>query len=414
MRPTAWASGAVAAAAVLWTGGLAFDAPGAAAASAGLAALVGARAALFLSRTARAAEGLGVERRVERSHVRQGEPVGVATRLDLPPVPGLRVSLADLPPASAAYVPGETRAVGGWARYWVRMTLPGEAAFRGVRLEARDPFFSTVLELAADRYAGTPLTVLPSDAPDRPWPAEGTVTGERERERQSVLRGQGTRSYRPFRAGDDPALVDWKLSAKFGRYFVREPTGQAGGPPLVVVDLPPRDASAADDVLSAAAGAVGAAVAEHGTCSLLAVAGGQVVAFLDREADLAALVRQLGALAGVAPAPLFRARDPSSLRQRLRTAERSAGAPDGRLAAALRASLAGAGRSPFEQDLDRVLAAAGESDVVLYSAGAGDRSHLALLGAAVLRQGRRLRAYLPGPDPAAVADLAPYGAVEAL
>ena len=215
-----------------------------------------------------------------------------------------------------------------------------------------------------------------------------------------MLRGQGTRSYRPFRSGDDPALMDWKLSAKYGRSFVREPTGRVGGAPLVVVDLPPADAPGAGTVLSAAGEAVEAAVREFGTCSLLVVAGGEVVAFRDREADLAALVRLLafrdddvrepalpgprpgrappaaarGRAVGLGPVPPARGRAPGEPRRSRADPVRAGGGP-------------------------RTSPARSERDVVVYSAGAGDPGHLALIGAAVRRHGRRLRVLLLPAQP---------------
>ena len=413
MRPTPWTGGVAAVAAVLGASGLFLNAPAAAAGGAGLAVLLAVRGALFLYRTGAVADGIGIERELERELVRQGAPVGVATRVTVPAPPGLEATVTDLPPASAEHDPREARVVGGWARYRVRLTVPGEVAFRGLRLETADRFFSTTLLLTAPPYAGTVATVF-APGTGRTTVGDGTAPGERERERQSVLRGQGTRSYRPFRSGDDPALVDWKLSAKFGRFFVREPTGRASGAPFVVVDLPPADAPGAAAVLSGAGDAVEAAVREFGACSLLVVAGGEVVLFCEREPDLAALVRPLAYRTGEPADPLYRVRDPFALRQRQRSAEGSASAPARRLGAALRANLASAARTPFEREVDRALGSSEERDVVVYSAGTGDASHLALIGAAVRRRGRHLRVLLPRPDPAAVERLTPYGVVEAL
>lgn len=413
MRPSAWAGGVAAVAAVLGAAGLALDAPAAAAGAAGLAALLAARAALFLWRTATVADGVVIDRRVERPHVPQGEPVGVVTRVTMPRVDGLRTTLRDLPPASAVYDPREVVVIMGTIRYWVRMTVPGKVAFRGVQLETGDAFFSTVLPMTTPAYAGTTVTVLAAGA-ERARREFGTLEGDIERDRRSVLRGQAVRSFRPFRPGDDPALVDWKLSAKFRQRYVREPSGQTGGQPLVVVDLPGADDHGAGAVLSAAGSAVDAAVREFGVGSLLVVAGGEVIGFRDGDPDLASLVRMLAARQEGMAKPLFRAADRTALRQREREAARSAVPALRRFACALRANLATGLRVPFEEEVDRALADTEPRDVVLFSAVSGDVSHLALVGAVVRRQGRRLRYHLSRADPAAVARLTPYGPVEAL
>jgi len=413
VRPTAWTGSVAAVAAVLGLVGLYLDAPPAAGAGAGLAGLLASMAVLFLVRTLRVADGIAVERTVERSLVRQGSPVGVETRVVLPASPGLEVSLADLPPASALHDPAGARISGGSAAYRVRLPLPGEVAFRGLRLTTADRFFTTGLDLTAPAFAGPSVTVLPAGqvhGEDLP----GTGAGEMEREKRALLRGQGIRSYREFRSGDDPALIDWKLSAKYGRFFVREPTGSAGGPPFVVVDLPPCGAPGADALLSAAGDTVESVIRDHGSVSLLTVAGGDLVAFRPGEADLPALVRLLSPRDEDPAAPLFRVRDPVWLRRRMGAADRGATGPSHRLAAALRATLATPSRSPFEEEIERCLGSVEPGSVVVFTSGVGELSHLVLIGAAVRRTGRELRFRLPGAARATVAGLAPYARVEAI
>ncbi len=414
MRPTAWTSGAAAVAAVLGSAGLLFDAPAAAGAATGLAALLGARAALFLARTARVADGLAVERSAERGAIRQGAPVAFEVTATAPAVPGLAVRLTDLPPASAVHDDGDLALRDGRAQYRLRFMAPGEVSFRGVRVVTRDPFFSATLFCTAPPYAGAAVTVFPAGRA-RTDLGIGLRAGELERERKAILRGQGIMAYRPFRAGDDRALMDYKLSAKYGRDFVREPNSQAGNSPLLIVDLPAAGAAGGEAVLSAAGEAVEREFQQNGRCSLLVVAGGEVVASRDGSPDQAELVRLIGwrkESGGIGA--LYRVLDPVVARQRLRGIEGGTGAPSRRLAAALRANLGHAVRTPFEEDLGRALAGLTHRDVIVYTAASGEISHLNMITGAVRRRGQSLRLRFRHPGPGALRGLPPDAIVEAL
>lgn len=412
MRPTAWTGGLAAVAGVLGVVGLYLDAPAAAGAAGGLAALLSVRAVLFLSRVTRYVDGLDVSRAVAKEMVRQGAPVEVEVRATAPAVQGLSVELEDLPPRSASYSSGDQVLREGRARYRVRFLAPGGVAFRGVEVRALDPFFSTDLLCTAPRYAGTPLTVLPSGA-HRPEIVTGAGTGEFERERKAVMHGQGVRSYRPYLSGDDLALIDWKLSAKHSRYFVREPTSLVGGAPLLVVDLPFKDAPGEEPLLTAAGEAIEQEVRAFGRCSLLVVAGGEVVAWRYHDQDLPGMVRLLAPREEPSVVPFYRLHDPAFLRQQLRGAEHGTTPFSRHLAVALRGSL-GARRPLFEEEVEQILAGTEHQEVVVYSAAVDEVSHLNLIAAAARRRGRSLRLRLPNPERGALAGLSPYGRVEAL
>lgn len=413
MRPTRWTGSAAVAAAVLGIIGLFLDAPAAAGASVGLAALLSGGAVLFLYRTIRYADGLAVERAVGQGLVCQGSVVEVGVRVTSVAVPGLAVKIMDLPPRSAVHDPEETVLKDGEGRYRIRLMAPGEVFFRGLRVEVADRFFRTTLFCTAPRFAATMLTVYPVGS-DRPDKGPGSGAGELELERKGMLRGQGIRAFRPFRSGDDPALMDWKLSAKYSRLFVREPNSQVGGPPLLIVDLPVAGAEGGEELLIAAGEAIGREVRDYGYCTLLVVAGGEVVGFWYHEQDLPALVRNLRPRPADSGVPLYRVYDPVVLRQRLRAAERGVSEPSRRFAAVLRATLGSRSTSAFEEEVGRILAGTEHPEVVVYTAATDEISHLNLIAGAARRHGRTLRILLPRPGPGLLARLSSYARVEVL
>ena len=412
MRPTALTGGAAAVAAVLVMIGLAFDTPVIAGAAGGLAALLSVRAVLFLSRAARFADALEVTRTIEKEMVQQGIPIEVETRVPSSVAQGLTINMADLPPGSTGYAQDGPTLHDGRARYRVRFLVPGEVRFRGVVVRMADPFFTTEFQCTAPRYEGNPITVLPSGA-SRIDCAAGMEVDRVEVDRKAILRGQEVAGFRPFRPGDDRGLVDWKLSAKHGRPFVREMTGLTGGAALLVIDLPAGDAPGTAPLLAAAGDAIEQEMREFGQCSLVVVNAAEVVAWRLHDRDISALVRLLVPFEASTVVPVYRGRDPIFLRQRLRAAEDGDTPYSHTLAQALRGTLT-ADRPRFEQEMAEILAAADHQEVIVYSAAAGDCSHLNLLATAIRRQGRNLCLRIPDPRRDMIRGLGLYGRVEAL
>jgi len=389
------------------------DSLAAAAGAMGLTALLCGQAALFLYRTTRYADDLQVERAVGKGPVCLGTLVEVSVRVTTPAVPGLLLRLTDLPPPSAVYDPNEAVLAQGEGRYRVRFITPGEVRFRGVLLEIGDRFFSTAIVCASPRCAGETITILPAGSMVSE-PAPGSDAGMKELDRIGFPRGEGISGFRPFRRGDDASMVDWKLTAKYGLPFVREPTTEVGTAPLVVVDLPVSETPGAAAILSAAGEAIECEIREQGQCSLLLIAGGEVVDFRNHERDLGVLLGLLSIRIPDPVHPLYRVMDPLVLLERLQSIERSPLIPLQRLAIVLRVTLRRAMRTPFEQDIDRAMRKAEHREVVVYTASSGEVSHLNLIAAAARRRRRHLVIRLPRAVRDSVSQLSPYPWVEAI
>lgn len=413
MQATPLTEGCTIVAIVLGLIGLYLDSLAAVAGAMGLTGLLCGQGALFLYRTARYANDLQVVRQVKGRPVYLGIPVEVSTKVTTSAVQGLHVRLTDLPPRSAVYVYDEAVLRDGEGRYQVRFMTPGEVSFRGLQIETANPFFTTSIFHAAPRYVGEKVLVLPVEM-GTSRPAPGAGSGGTELARAGALQGEGIRGFRPFRQGDDPARVDWKLTAKHGRPFVREPNSEAGNAPLIVVDLPAPEASGAVAVLSAASSEIRREIREYGKCTLLLIAGGEVIAFYRHEPNLVGLLRLLGLQPPESIHPLYRIKDPVVLMARFRAAERELFLPSQRLAVALRVALGARVRSAFEKEVDQVLAATEHREVVVYTASSADTSHLNLIATAARRRRRRLVIRVPRSQQGSIAWLSPYPRVEAI
>lgn len=70
------------------------------------------------------------------------------------------------------------------------------------------------------------------------WPARGPVAAAPPGAHHSRLRGSSAEfaEYRPYRQGDDPRRIDWKLLARSDRAAIRLATERAVLPTMIVVD----------------------------------------------------------------------------------------------------------------------------------------------------------------------------------
>ncbi len=417
MEPTARTGALAAAAGVLGAAALYLDAPAVLAPAAALSLFLLGRAGLLEYRALRVLDTCVLERTVAPEVVRQGGEAAVEGRLALRSPDGVAVTATDLLPAGlvagSAGTAYREEAGGLVARYTVTPLLPGELGFRGLRLECADPFFRTSFDLAGPGFREPPVRVIGAFA-ERHGPVFGVGVGERESERRLMLRGQGIRAFRPYLSGDDMALIDWKLSAKHSRFFVREPTSQVGGAPLMVVDLPdasrPRDGEACDRLVSLVGRELEGVVREFGACSLLVLSDGAVIAYRHREQSLAELLRLVTLPRPAFSAGFYRVRDPVFLRRRVRLAERTGSAFGARLAPVLTAFRAGQAGRWFQEQVDPALLAAPEREITIYAVGRGDPGAINLLVLAADRLQKAVRVVLVAPEPGFSDRVATYGA----
>ena len=410
IRPTRTTGGIAALALALTAVAIIIESPAAALAAGSLGIFLLWRAGRF-SRDFRAlAASLTVTRDLDRTILRQGAVAAVRMQADLAAPPGMKIWVHDLPPAVAAgdaplCEPGKA------VTYTVRLMAPGETSFGGVVLAASDAFFAA--SLACRRFDAPHLRVFPAGTVEAGRGMGGGV-GETEVDRKAALAGQSVRGFRPYRMGDDPRQVDWKVTARRGTLYVRELTGLEGGAPLIAVDLPaPGDGDLAtlSRFSMAVYGAIEGAIDSRDGCSLLVVAGGEVVRFLPRALVSHEAFAALGGLTPVEPrVPLYRA---PGLARGARMNGRGAGPEerayrerlDGILSAFAKGSV------PFAMAVGRACDRADALEVRLYSLlPPGDKSHLLQ----VIREAKVRGMWVTLRAPAGAGSLPGIDAVEVL
>jgi len=391
IRPTRTSGGFAALALALTVTGLLLANPAAVLAAGSLALFLFWRSWRFEQDLAAAVDSLAVTREVDRTILRQGTAATVRVRADLAVPAGMAVRVRDLPPAVATgdappCEPGKT------ATYTVRLMAPGETGFGGVALSARDAFFSR--EIVCRRHDAPRIRVFPAGTAES-GRGRGGAGSDAEVDRRAALTGQGIRGFRPYQTGDNPSLIDWKVSARRDAYYVRQQAGLAGGSPLIAVDLPARtgDPETFARFSMAVCGAVEGAINARDGCSLLVVAGGEVVRFLPRTMDIREAVAALGGLAPLEPrTPLYRAPGPAVLAARARMNGR--GAEDRAFRetfGGILANFAKESPAPFAAAVRAAFGRAEASEVRIYSLlPEGDKSHLIQLAREAKVRGMRV------------------------
>jgi len=249
------------------------------------------RAMVFSGNMAIVGNSLNLKRSMEKNFIRRGYDIEVRNSVSCRIPPGISVSVHDILPGGAQVVQGKNECQfqnpGSHASgYQYRMSIfsIGNIRFGGLDIEIRDNFFISQVSFRSSHFRDPNLFVEPvSHFRKR---IDTGRFGDLEEERRTPLRGFGVLSFRDYVTGDDPKTIDWKLTAKHGRMYVREYTGLSGYPPLFVVDIPPESGElqkARDNMLGSASQGLRDAIREGGKFSVLLISGANLVRYLPDE-----------------------------------------------------------------------------------------------------------------------------------
>lgn len=394
-----------------------------------LVLFLAALAIRFQLRMVRIAGSVKIERVANKKVIQQGGTAVILTTFTSSPEPGTAVSVREvLPPGSSAGSSAHIMPVSpdGSATllYNITALVPGKLRMPGIVLTVADPFFSKDLVLASAPFCGPELDVYPHATYERSRKRNEAAT--REKNKPSVSRGFHVRSVREYVPGDDIRSVDWKMTAKYQRMFIREYTSVENIPPLVVLDVPGEESGVPDEALAAlingANQETAAAIRRFGSVSLLVISGINVLAILLEERNAP---RCTGAILDAAHPQVrlhhaYRWKNRGALHATVRTCKRAVGREEGavrhfhaRIASVCRRSLAGPYVPVFAIQIASLLRSVHLTEICLYSLFEGDDSHLRelasqaqdlqirLIPRTIAAEGTAFRE-LPGADPVQV------------
>ncbi len=371
------------------------------------------RALIFTAECHRFLGDITIRRETDRQVVRQGAVISVSSQIDARQPDRMEVTMRDLLPtlavpgnetAEQAYLPSST---GGWSTsYPIRFLAAGETRFGGFTVTLADPFYRREILCTRREYREPVVRVFPSHAAAE---IEGGSRegGQRDHDYLRVVKGQTVRSFRPYRTGDDPRGIDWKMSAKHDRLYVREMSGQSGSMPCIIADLPEVQPSMDQDTFTefsaAISSAVEGAIQGSGGCSLTIISGADIIGSFT---PVEVLHRATGLLGVLRPVErhthLYRMRDRASLRTTAKRLERlqqtSKAEPylyQNTMLRLYRTFPEQITRSPFEAQISSVLEESESDSVYLYTCRGGDTSHIDCIAREAARKGMHVKLWMP-------------------
>jgi hypothetical protein len=359
----------------------------------------------FRLRIHRIARSAHVWRSLSRPIIPQGGTTSITTSFSCIPEPGTAVLVHDIsPPASRADPadPAVDLAPNGTAtmRYLLTPLVPGSAGVMGIELIVFDLFWTASLVMTSAPFRGPELKVYPHPAFERLH--SGQDFDLRERDTPVIYRGYGVRSVREYRHGDDIRFIDWKMTAKHDRMFVRDYTAAQTIPPLVILDLPDRSFPVPDELMaglvSSVSGEAATGLRSSGLISLVLISGVNVVDMLLAEPDMLRVSRMIRQSAH----PQFRSYNAYRWKSRtgMREAIREFGSTalqgnedrfPSRIARVYRRNLSSPYVPLFSRQIQQLLSPYKVKEVILYSLFSGDLSHVREIAFQARMQGIRLK-----------------------
>jgi hypothetical protein len=405
---------------LLFSGALIFDDMAILLAAGALLSGLAGQYVIFDRRFRQTVGSVRIQRSLERTLVRKGTTLRMTTTITLQvPVP-MQVRVTETIPSGIALQDGETTitAVSTTSMQshllscLIMPVIHGEIHFPGVSLVARDMFFENSIDLFSEQFSGPVLFVQPAGLFEPS--SKRAIPQTREIERVSTLSGLSVRALREYYAGDDLRRIDWKLSAKHDRLFVREYSGVLSLPPLLVVDLPSRDAPFNlrdfERMVAAVAGMAEHSVKIYRFVSILLISGANIIHYTGEIKDPGSAMSLLREWMHPVrrTVHLYRTPDRSDLRSRIRIIGiRLDAGTDPRTTRFLESlrkhslvALQHQKMHAFAGQLIRIFFPLAVDEIYLFSLAVGDASHLRLIVRQAKSMRLRVHVRMPGsPSP---------------
>ena len=391
--------------------------PGFYLASFSLVLFAAALALRFRVRVYRIVRSSRVTRSLDRVIVPQGGTASITTSFSCSPEPDIAVRIRDLHPSATLVEPFDPVAVisrDGTAtvRYHITPLLPGRTMVTGIELKVFDPFWTTSIVMTSAPFRGPELKVFPHAAYERHHPLQHMDI--RERDAPIIYRGSSIRSFREYQDGDELRFIDWKMTAKHDRMFIREYTTVENIAPLIILDLPDRSTPVPDDLMASLVSSVSSEAASvlrsSGLVSLVIISGVNLRDLLLAEPD----IRQIAMMIQKSAHPQFRLHYAYRWKTRagMWLAIRNIGSSSthsdenlfpARILRIYRHNLASPYLPLFSAQIQQLLSSHQIKEVILFSLFKGDLSHVHEIAFQAKTQGLRLKLQtVAGQDPARI------------
>lgn len=258
---------------------------------------------IFEHRLQEIVKSVEIQRTLSRNPVRKGTMLQVVSSISFKGLDRMSVQISDLLPSGTILAGGITTIAtqphpsfsAHQCSYQIIPLTHGPHPFSGVSLTVRNLFFEDTLRLARESDRQPVLSVLPTGLFAAPTPelSEGT----RDNRKTSVRSGIDIHSLREYCPGDDLRHVDWKISAKYDKLFIRKYTALMNHPPLIIIDLPwsgtPFPEKEFNRMVSEAAGLVKHTIEKYQQVSVLIISGPNILHLIREEKNISRCMSEL-------------------------------------------------------------------------------------------------------------------------
>jgi hypothetical protein len=241
-------------------------------------------------------KGITCSRTLEKTLVRQGRNIKVQTTVNLTIPPEIEVIYEELSPPFCSTVNGTSHSgvykTGSHKIFLVYQIIAhyhGTVTFPGGVIQISDRFFSATYPLTNASSRGPVLQI-------QPWPRfeQKQISGTKEFDKLGLEKGYSIRMFREYVPGDDLRHVDWKVSAKRGKLYIREFSSQINNEPMVIVDLPDReqlyDKNGFTRMVGSITGFIESLLGKKLSLSLLCISGANVTDIYYKGDDLSSFL----------------------------------------------------------------------------------------------------------------------------
>ncbi|PKL70586.1 MAG: hypothetical protein CVV30_04335 [Methanomicrobiales archaeon HGW-Methanomicrobiales-1] len=351
---------------------------------------------LFEHRMQEIVRSVEIQRTLSRNPVRKGTKLQVVSSISFRGLPRMQVLVSDLLPSGTILAEGETTIAtrpdhslpAHQCSYQIIPLTHGSHPFSGVSVTVRNLFFEDSLCLARESDRQPVLTVLPTGL--FAAPVSELSEGTRDNRKKSVRSGLDIHSLREYCPGDDLRHVDWKISAKYDKLFIRKYTALMNHPPLIIIDLPwcgaPYPEKEFNRMVSEAAGMVKQTIEKYQQVSVLIISGPNILHLIREEKNISRCMSELLEWMHPAERPVhfYHMPDRSDLRSHVRDSEKALrlaeDSPVKEFYELLRnryLSILQYQRSPlFSGQVARTLSQLLMTEAYIFSLGCGDNSHI--------------------------------------
>ncbi len=361
---------------------------------------------VFISEVRTIIPSVRVERKIPHGIFRQGSDIHLENEIHFINNPAMHLAFDDILPEGALIVRGSTGECASaqnpgvcTLHYAFRSMHTGEILFGGLNVTLKDPLFAETLTLTDAQYRHPEILVYPVQLFDSKSEKRYSVYSVTSIPMADPFEVQ---YFREYQVGDAPKSIDWKLSAKYGKIFIREYSYYRTTGQLFIIDLPDRGMQETGATFrklkEALICSINAETKENIDLFLVAVSGGNLISAAPMPHNFNSIMFDLNRLKPeYRRFHLYRTLDSGHHTKKTRYLDSYLEETPFLYAVnRIREVFSETRRfTPFEQEMGRIFHSVNQSEVNLFTTFQGDDSHVRIIMRQAANTGKHVHLFIP-------------------